>query len=276
MGNVNETALLIKEKGNTQANHEVLGKRIDSIYIRTPQNIDVLSIGLCSGISSGARAFLHIAEMNRTKDLLTQSIDLIYGHDRQISYYELSKPVTLKKGQHYCISVEVYGGATFTYSEMHPFSTHRDLIIEISREPPLGMFDWTSTASESSKVTLSKSNSSTNVLKKNTEKNNIPKREMKKMSSVKNLEESKETTPKRVRRTLRLETDMTDTRESVRSRSASKGGRRSSVSSLDSQSTTSYEKSKGKWISSGHRGLRVKHITGITFKRNNHSRYGCC
>lgn len=151
MGNTIETAFFIKENGDPEAYHRFEGKRTDSIYLRTTENINLVSIGLCSAITTGARAFVSIVDLDTSKELSNQTLELIIGRNRQTSYYTLDNPVVLKKGKIYSLSVEVFGGPTFTFLDIQKFSTQRDLTLEISKEIPakLNLNTEATTASES-------------------------------------------------------------------------------------------------------------------------------
>ena len=95
---------------------------------------------------------------------------------------------------------------------------------------------------------------------------------------MKDLEDPKDTSPIRGRKSSRLETqiDMAETKESRRSASSSKNGRKLSVSSTDSFTPTSNENTQAKWFKTNNKGARINQITGMAFKRNSSNAYGCC
>ena len=137
MGNSNESALFIKEYGNITLHQDLKSKRIDTVFIRCPKTIQLTSIGLCSSIDLKARAFLMIHDNKTSQSIYSQTIDLISDLKRQTSFYTLSLPVKLKKDRLYEISVDVHGGATYSYKEMLQLSVQKDLMINLTRDNPI-------------------------------------------------------------------------------------------------------------------------------------------
>lgn len=258
MGNVVETAFFIKEIGDVNAENNFDGKRIDAVYLRTDQNIAVTSIGLCSASDKAARAFLFISDRDNSKVLLHQTIDLIIDCCRHTSYYELSKPVELKKERNYCLSVEVFGGPTFTFLEAQSFSTHRGLTLEMSKEMPI-KFNFNTEPS-----TASFSDISNQVM--------TPTRKSKtdQLRTFKGTDRKKETTPT-VRKSVKGKTVILS--EISVGKEASKSP---STRNNESPTPTSGSIKQARWLLKRDKSERVNQISGILFKRVSNFSLGCC
>ena len=247
-----ETALFIKENGDTKSQQELDTKRIDSIFLRSNQSISIHSIGLCSAISSGARAYLCITDSDASTELLKQTIDLASGNNRHTSFYKLAKPVEFKKGKFYCLSVEVFGGPTFTFLEIQSVSRQRDLTLEISKKLPYRFsFNFDTTMPEISLLS--------------------PNRKSKTDQPKTFKEESKDTTPiwrKSVRRKTVSQNEAFEGRETAESPSR--------ANNLANANNENQSPSLFRRLSKIEKSTSSNQISGILFTRPDKISRGCC
>ena len=137
MGNLVETSIFIKDKGDPTKYSEITGKRTDQIFIRSKETIHVVGIGLCTPIHEEAKAFVNITDYKSEKQILDETFKLKANHNGRIyNFYNFDKPVTFLKGTYYSITVDIHGDSVHTYEKTQQFLTHREIIIDLTREKP--------------------------------------------------------------------------------------------------------------------------------------------
>lgn len=179
MGGLVDTANFIKEKEDDYMFEDVKGKRVDHLFIRANETIEVISIGICSAINEKARAYLTITDFLTERRLHTQTMELEASTERLYSYYKLTAPVKFVKNHFYRLEVEVFGGATYTYTDTLQLSTHRDLMIELTRESSKrisSLNTLTSLTDLSDSVSLKKASSKADSLLELSEETSLKKR----------------------------------------------------------------------------------------------------
>lgn len=258
MGNSHESASFIKIRGDNRIFETCNEKKVDTIFIRSPQTIYITGVSLCSAIQEPARAFITLSDFVANKDLLSQTIDLAIGSDaRDTQHYSLKDTIRISKGVCYRIHVEVVGGPTFSYEEMAPHSFHRDLTLEITRELPT----LTMTLAKSTKGLESNNKTTTPPLSATP----TTKRANTKSKTVKDFEEAvnSQEDPKE-RKSYKKSTAVVDSKDN--SPSTTRNSRTKTTSPL----LLRREMSKIK-----DRAVKVNMISGIAFQRPS-SYFSCC
>ena len=135
MGNINEKTSFIKTHDDPEACSNVSMPRLDIMYIKSTKSIEITAVGLCTAIRETALGTLEIYEKGDSIPLYSQMLTLHKDNSRTESQFQLRSPFKIMKNKHYALKVLVTGGPTYTYRDFCRYSTHRDVVIEVSRDP---------------------------------------------------------------------------------------------------------------------------------------------
>ena len=142
MGNSMNTEKIsfIRAYGSTKASiacKDLKETRIETFHLKSTKEVLLTALGICSALQAAVNVVLTISESKSGKELLSQKVNLIMGNDDHItSYYPLDKKVTLEKGVFYKFSLEITGGVTYSYEQIHDYVPNQEVIFQISKELP--------------------------------------------------------------------------------------------------------------------------------------------